>query len=199
MTSNAKTLKVYSDHFDRYISGTAGVTTADEFQGKWLQQILGRLSKDARILEIGSAFGRDAKFMQDHGYAPELTDAFDVAVEYLDAHGFTARKLNILTDEIGSQYDAIIACAVFLHFTKEEFVQVLNTCHAHLDKTGILAFSLKKGDGELWTDQKMDAPRYFHYWQPEDMRSFLVNAKLKVIDERITEDGKWLHYITERA
>ena len=196
MGSNDQTLEVYQRHFDRYVEGTVQETGPDHCQGKWIADVLERISPDAKILEIGSAFGRDARFMESLGYHPELSDAFDAAVEYLNENGFEARKLNVLQDNIGSTYDLIIASAVFLHFTEEDFRYVLQKLRKNINPGGVLAFSVKNGDGEEWSDHKMGELRYFRYWRTPEIEALLSESGYNLEDARESDDHKWLHFMS---
>lgn len=192
MDSNAKTLATYDDNFSNYVEGTAQITSG--FQKQWLEYVLGQQKKDASILEVGAGFGRDATFILEQGYTQlTVTDAFDAAVTALLKRGFAAKKLNLLLDDIDEDYDLIIAAAVFLHFTEDEFGRVLTKLKGALAKNGILAFSVKQGSGEEWTSAKMDAPRFFHYWNEADIKQVLAECGYSIIDIRHTQDGKWIH------
>jgi SAM-dependent methyltransferase len=192
MDSNAKTLATYDDNFSNYIEGTVQITSG--FQKQWLEYVLGQRKKDARILEVGAGFGRDAAFILEQGYTQlTVTDAFDAAVATLLKRGFFAKKLNLLLDDIDEDCDLIIAAAVFLHFTEDELRRVFMKLKDALAEGGILAFSVKQGVGEEWTNAKMDAPRFFRYWSEADMRGMLGACGYSVVDMRHTQDGKWMH------
>lgn len=194
MDSNAKTLATYDDNFSNYIEGTVQVTSG--FQKQWLEYVLGLRSKDDHILEVGAGFGRDATFILNEGYVQlTVTDAFDAAVAALLKRGFAARKLNLLLDDIEEDYDLIIAAAVFLHFTEDELRGVFAKLKGALSKNGILAFSVKQGNGEEWTNAKMDAPRFFHYWSAADIKRVLTECGYSIVDMRHTKDNKWIHVI----
>lgn len=192
MGSNEKTLETYDEYFTHYIDGTVQVTSG--FQAEWLEYLLSLCSKESRILEIGAAFGRDATFITGKGFMNFLaTDAFDAAVEELKVRGFDAKRLNLLKDDVNGKYDLILASAVFLHFTTAEFNQVLTKLKAALSSDGILGFSVKNGVGEEWSDSKMGAPRFFHYWSEGDLRATLGELDYKIIDLRHSNDDKWIH------
>lgn len=191
MANNETTLQTYQEHFNNYINKTFSETSGS--QKEWIDSILGRVSVDATILEIGSAFGRDAKYIQDAGYDITVTDAFDAAVNELKNRGFAATKLNILTDEPQGEYDLIFAFAVFLHFTEEELRLVLAKLKPHIKDDGLLAFSVKQGDGEEWTSEKMDGPRYFHYWQKEPLTELVQECGYELVEVgNIDDSQKWL-------
>jgi len=193
MDSNLKTLETYEQHFSRYMRDTVDVTGG--FQKEWFEFLLTKIRKNAPILEIGSAFGRDADFIRSMGYENlTVSDAFDAAVQELRKRKFNhIKKINVLTDKIDGSYDLIVAAAVFLHFNKKELTSVLNKLRGNLANDGILAFSVKLGDGEEWSTHKMDAPRYFRYWRESELAKLLDENGYTVIDVRTTIEKKWLH------
>lgn len=165
--TNQQTLAAYNQGIEKYIAGVRA-----EIEGSlaaWFDTALHDLPRDAKILEIGSANGRDANHIESHGYQVERTDGSQAFVDYLTAAGQQARVLNILTDPIPDGYDLILANAVFLHFTLEEFRSAVKKVHAALVVGGRFALTLKRGSGDETTTIKMDAPRYFRYWQPQDV------------------------------
>jgi len=192
MEKNKTTLNTYQEHFDNYISKTPQETSGA--QKVWIESLLSQINHGTPILEIGSAFGRDAAFMHDAGFRNvTLTDAFDAAIHELYERGFEARKLNILTDEPEGKYGLIFASAVFLHFTAEELRSVLRKLSGHLEQNGILSFSVKQGDGEEWTSDKMEAPRYFHYWQSDPLRQLVEESGYEAVTiNNIDDSQKWL-------
>lgn len=196
-SSNQKTLSTYEQYFDRYIEGTPTVTAGS--QKEWIDYLLSLESKDAQILEVGSAFGRDAQYITEKGYINlHASDAFDAAVDVLKGKGFVATKLNVLTDQIPKGYDMIIASAVLLHFTESEARDVLQKVHQSIAVKGILAFTVKIGTGEEWSTDKMQAPRFFHYWDEQTLIPFVEKIGFNILDVRTTENDKWLCVTAQR-
>jgi len=68
-------------------------------------------------------------------------------------------------DDFGGPYDAVLADAVLLHVTREQFVDVLQRARHAVASGGVLAITLKEGDGEAWTEAKLGRPRHFTYWR----------------------------------
>jgi cyclopropane fatty-acyl-phospholipid synthase-like methyltransferase len=166
---------------------------------EWLDTLFEGVQSDARILEIGSAFGRDAKYIESMGYSVHRTDASSGFVGYLRANGEDAETLNVLTDTIDEEsFDVIFADAVFLHFTKEEFISALKNVHTALLTGGRLGLTLKNGDGEEITRQKMNDDRYFRYWRAPELASTLSEAAFKNISIGEAIGGKWLHVFAEK-
>lgn len=184
--TNQQTVQSYEDHVQDYIDGTP--QQVDGILKEWLDKTLALTPKDARLLELGSAMGRDAAYLQDQGYVVECTDVTQGFVDMLNAKGFSARKLNAITDDFGGPYDLILASAVLLHFTREETAQVLRKAYDALTDGGMFSFTLKQGEGEEISDEKLGAPRYFCYWQADQIADYLQDAGFEKIDVR---DGNW--------
>lgn len=188
--NNSTTLQSYNDNVQAYIEGTP--QAVDGVLKEWIDGALANLQKDATILEIGTAFGRDADYIESQGYTINRTDAAKGFVELLQSQGHNARVLNILTDSINQTFDMIFADAVFLHFTEDELHGVLDKVHAALTQGGILAFSVKQGEGEEWSDEKINSPRYFKYWQADAIRQMLEAHNFGDIEIREGMNGRFL-------
>lgn len=195
LSSNSLTLRSYELGVQEFIHGTAAQVSAG-FKD-WIDITLSHLSFNAEILEIGSGFGRDANYIESFGFKVDRTDATEAFVVYLQGQGHLARRFNILTDPFAAQVDLVFANAVFLHFTPQEFELVLQKIHAALKPDGILAFTVKKGAGEEWTNAKLGQPRYFCYWDQEKLTSLLQKTRFEAI--HISEDQRFLQIVAKPA
>lgn len=197
--TNTTTLQSYEGHIQEYIDGTP--QTVDGVVQEWLDAAVAGLPKNAKILEFGSAFGRDASYLQSLGYSVECTDATEGFVDLLQQKGFSARKLNAITDDINGSYALVLANAVLLHFTRDETADVLQKVLRALNPGGKFAFTLKQGEGEKWTENKLNAPRYFCYWTQEHISQLLTESgysDVKVEGDRETKNFTWLHIIASK-
>ena len=194
VSSNALTLQSYELGVQEYINGTAAEVSGT-FKD-WIDATLASLSSNAKIMEIGSGFGRDANYIESFGFTVERTDATEAFVTFLQSQGHSARRFNVLMDAFHAHYDLIFANAVFLHFTPQEMEKVLQKIHAALRDNGVLAFSVKKGEGEEWTNAKLGQPRYFCYWDQATLVPFLEKANFEVVT--ISEDNRFLQIISKR-
>lgn len=199
--SNDQTLQAYEGHIEEYIAGTP--QTVDGVVKTWIDEATDPLPKDARILELGSAFGRDAGYLKGKGLTVECTDATHAFVDLLKQKGFNARPLNAITDDFGGPYDLILANAVLLHFTRDEFKQVLSKAFSALKSGGTFAFTVKQGEGEKWEDTKLGAPRYFCFWTEEQLRPYVEEtgfADIKITGDATTRnDTQWIQVIARKA
>jgi len=190
---NSRTIDSYESRFGEYVAAT--VQTVQGPMKKWLDASVEGLPLDAQILELGSGFGRDAKYLQFKGYMLECSDATKNFIALLEAQGFNTRQLNAINDPIEGDYDAIIANAVLLHFTDSETQTVLKKVYEALNTSGRFAFTVIKGEGEEWTDSKMGLPRYFNYWSEQELRQLLeLTGYHKVHVDTVGKPGgkEWL-------
>ena len=172
--TNRKTLESYETGINEYIQNAPnkrGGVVED-----WIDKSIEALGQDAKILEIGSAYGRDAKLIEEKGFHVEKTDATKGFVKILQGEDSTARVLNILSDEIEDSYDLIIANAVFLHFNDDETLFAANKVYNALNPDGIFSLTLKQGDGEAWQSNKGMAPRFFNFWSKERIAELLSSV-----------------------
>jgi len=172
--TNRETLRSYRNHVGAYIDGTSQVVSGAAKD--WIDSALSVLPAQARVLELGSAFGRDAAYIAAQGFEIDCTDAVPEFVARLQAEGVKARQFNALTDDLNQRYDLIFANAVMLHFNRDEFGFVLAKMARALTPGGRFAFSLKRGQGESWSSAKLGAPRFFCYWEPDALEPVLRDA-----------------------
>jgi SAM-dependent methyltransferase len=198
--SNQKTVESYENGVNQYIQNSPnrrGRPVQD-----WIDKSLEGLAKDARILEFGSAYGRDADYMESKGFYVEKTDVTRGFVDILKQKDPKAHLLNAITDDIPGVYELIIANAVLLHFTTEETAHVAEKVLRALPPGGRFALTLKQGDGEGWQEKKEMGPRYFNYWQRDGIVELLsklgfidINAW---VDESDSANATWIMVIAEK-
>lgn len=193
--ANQATLETYNKGVWQYINGTAQETDGD--QKLWLDKVFAGVPLEAKILEIGSAFGREAKYLTSKGYQVVMTDGSAGFVEYLRERGESAELLDIINETPRDQYDVILACAVFLHFDDEDFNRAARNVQVSLRAGGQFAFSVKRGVGEQWLEKKMGSPRYFHYWDEASLPERLAQAGMRMANIQTSSDEKWLHVVAE--
>lgn len=191
--TNTRTLEAYNKGVQTYIESTGQKTSGT--QKDWLDFVFKAVPEDAKILEIGSAFGRDASYLIEQGYNVTMTDGSGGFVDYLNEHGFVASKLDIVNQQPKDIYDVILACAVFLHFDRDDFKKAVGHVKNALTIGGSFAFSLKQGEGEEWSESKIGLPRYFNYWKKDQLSKVMEGLGMKITDLRVLEEGKWLHVV----
>jgi len=197
--ANNRTVESYNAHIQEYIDGTPhevlGVVK------DWLDGSLADVPKDARILEFGSAFGRDAKYLAGLGYTVECTDATPAFVDLLQQKSFDAKVLNAITDELPQGLDFVLANAVLLHFNRDEAVLVIKKVFDSLNTNGKFAFTLIQGEGEGWSEKKLGAPRFFCYWTEPQIRDVLESTgfgDVEISGDKAAANATWLQIVARK-
>jgi 2-polyprenyl-3-methyl-5-hydroxy-6-metoxy-1,4-benzoquinol methylase len=141
------------------------------------------LPAGARVLEIGSAGGRDAQALEAAGLSVRRTDVTPGFVGLLRAEGHEADVVDPLTDDLsdpaepGTPYAGVWANACLLHVSREALPTVLARLAGATTPGGLLYVSVKEGDGEEWSVHgHVTGPRLFTYWREEPLREALAGA-----------------------
>jgi predicted TPR repeat methyltransferase len=197
MNDNATTLNSYNDHLQEYLDSMS--PTMNEYIKEWLKRVLALIPKGSPILELGTGAGRDAEYIESLGYKVMRTDAAKGFVELMRQQGYEARVLDALTDDYGTDLAMIFANAVLLHFDPGQTTQVLKKAQTSLMPGGLFVFSVKQGTGEEWSKDKIDAPRYFYYWRPEELKKILAETGFETLElaEGKSRRATWF-YVTLR-
>jgi 2-polyprenyl-3-methyl-5-hydroxy-6-metoxy-1,4-benzoquinol methylase len=155
----------------------------------------------ATVLEVGSGPGHDADRLEALGFAVRRTDAARAFVELQRADGHEIDVLDVRTDDLGGPYDVVFAQAVLLHIDRAELPGVLARALAAVRPGGLLALTLKEGDGEEWSSHKVELPRHFTYWRVEPLRAALVGAGWEpvVLERTSSSYGPWLRALSRRS
>jgi SAM-dependent methyltransferase len=194
--ANAVTLATYEQAAERFrasIPNTAHGPLLEIFE------LLGtHLQPGAAVLELGSGTGRDALELEGLGYRVRRTDGAASFVEMMRADGQQADQLNALTDEFGGPYDLVFAGAVFLHFDRDQLAMVLRKASK---AAGLLAFSIREGEGDEWSYRHLDLPRHITKWQEPALRQLLANCGWTPISvlRGQTPVGGWLYVLAQRT
>ncbi len=154
----------------------------------------------ANVLEVGSGPGYDAGRLEALGFLVRRTDATRAFVDLLRADGHRADLLDVRTDDPGGPYDVVFAHAVLLHIDRDELPRVLGRLLAAVPPGGLLAMTVKEGDGEEWSSHKVELPRHFTYWRGEPLRAVLLAAGWEpvVLTSTGSTYGPWLTVLARR-
>jgi SAM-dependent methyltransferase len=166
-----------------------------------LDAVIQRVPPHGAVLEIGTGPGMEAQYLERRGLLVERTDATPAFVGRLRAQGHDARLLDVRDGDLGGPYDAVLAHAVFLHLERPHLDDALASCLRAARPGGVLACTLKEGDGEAWSDAKLGRPRWFVYWREPELRDVLSRSGWRVlgIDHVQGRVEPWLHVLCERA
>lgn len=189
------------DAYERAAAVYADRTSAD--RAALVDDLLALVPRGARVLELGSGPGRDALALEAAGLRVDRTDGARTFVERLRADGHAARVLDVRTGMFGSGYDAVFANAVLLHVQRDELTGVLRRALVAVRPGGVLAATVKRGEGDAWTTAKVDRARHFTYWTEDALTRVVADAGWVDVDVRETTapgaDERWLTVTAHRA
>lgn len=214
---NEKTLEAYQKVAKNYLASTKLATStykenairAKKELQNFIKESFKEIPKGSKVLEVGSADGENAKYIQELGFDVTPSDVADDFLNAIKENGLTPIKFNILTDDFKYKYYAIFCWRVFVHFTKEDSLNALKRSYEFLENNGLFILSIinrecKNVDNE-WVDfpdaYHLGEDRYFNYYSKDDMDKIISNTKFEIKDfhDSIAENGiKWLVYVLKK-
>ena len=187
MDHNDQTKSAYDSGVQKYLDGGIAQTEGD--LKVWLDDALGKLPLGAKVLEVGAATGRDSLYMQAKGFEVVAADLADGFIEHLQSLGLQTSQFDLLGSDWPTGFDVVVAIATFLHFEPDDLATILARAKVCLNENGMLAFTVKEGDGPKWSDHKLDEPRYFYMWQANELTEFLDTNGWQVLDYQYGQTG----------
>lgn len=188
------TIEAYEQKASLYRERTVTIMPTDLVQ--WINTATSGLESSAKIFEIGSGTGRDATFLKEQGYRVQVSDVASSFITMLQEDGWDAVSFDVVRDELEGDWDLLFADAVLLHLTRDEFSSALKKIYARLKEDGRFAFTLKSGTGEAYSSEKLGIPRFFCYWQANDVESQLREAGYS--SWTLTEHPGWIHVVASK-
>ncbi len=199
------TVASYDAFAEAYRDGAAELS--DEVRAA-LVRFAAALPPGARVLEVGSGPGRDARALEDAGLSVRRTDITPAFVALLRADGLEADVVDPLTDDLtdparDQPYDGVWASASLLHVRREDFPLAVRRLAGATRADGVLHVALKEGDGARFsTHGNVGAPRHFTFWREEPLREVLGSAGWTVdhVDRTVGLRGDhWLNVLARRS
>jgi SAM-dependent methyltransferase len=198
------TVASYDTHAEKYRAGTQQMPDVVRAA---MDRFVAQLSAGARVLEIGTGPGRDARALEEAGMSVRRTDITPGFVALLRADGFEADLVDPLTDDLAdpagdAPYDGVWAAASLLHVRREDLPRVVANLAGATRTGGAFHLSVKEGDGARFsTHGDVGAPRHFTFWREGELRSVLDEAGWEVSEvARATSPRgeEWLDVLARR-
>jgi hypothetical protein len=189
------TLDSYNKNAQKYADLTKPIAQNQNAKD-WLDFLSTIINKEFPVLEIGSGSGVCSDYLELLGFKVDRTYAVESFIDYQKNLGKGIEFLNILNNTASQKNNFILANAVLHHFTSDELQVVLNNIKESLSINGLLAFSVNVGTGEEFTNQKIDAPRYYKYWTQESLKPILSNSGFEIVNSQ--EIGRWLRIVAQK-
>lgn len=148
------------------------------------------------ILEIGSGPGWEADFIETLGVSVRRTDATRRFLELQAARGKKAELLNVITDQLGGPFEAIVALCVLIHVPRDDIDHVLRKIAEALCASGAFLVSMREGDGE-------DTGNYHTvYWRRDEFAARIEAAGFTIEwDEHSVDcdNDLWITFLARRS
>jgi len=148
------------------------------------------------VLDIGCGPGREADFVESLGAVVRRTDAAQAFLDVQAERGKQAELLNVVIDELGGPYDAVLALCVLIHVDREQIDPVLDKIRRALRTGGAFLVSMRTGEGET------SGKYHTVYWTRDQFAARLVAAGLSVHWETQSvdsDDDEWITLLARRA
>ena len=214
---NEKTLEVYNKNASTYLRTSIEHDCLNPEKAKHKREQLEKfiktniemLPKGSKVFEIGSANGINAEYIKELGYEVTASDIAEDFIHSIKSKDVKTMKFNILEDEFNEKYSAIFCWRVFVHFTKNDVVEVLEKTHDILEKDGLFIFNAMnreiKNIDEEWVDfsneYHMGAERYYKYFSEKELNEIIAETGYKIYNfhkEGGESNNKWLVYVLKK-
>lgn len=201
-----KTIFAYNSNPQKYIDQTMNMVPYD-----WIDKMEKLLPPNAKVLDAGCAYGRDANEFFERGFD---VVGVDLSEEFLAKGRATFSKLTLNHMDVRkldfpkNSFDGIWCNAVLFHLTDSDIVKTLKEFHRILKKDGILYTSFQEGEGteERISTFGVDAPRFFNLKSKDDIEEILMSAGFSPIESKRTDDmrpdhaeKKWISTISRKS
>ncbi|BCG94904.1 methyltransferase [Mesorhizobium sp. 131-2-1] len=193
LAKSRQTISAYEDYAERYDAIVRHVPNAREQAS--LKRLVAIAGTSGQILEVGSGAGYDADFLEGLGVKVRRTDATKRFLELQATRGKHGELLDLLTDDLGGPYDAVLALAVLIHVPRDQADQVLAKIAGSLRPGGAFLVSMRNGDGDTGGE--------YHtvYWRRDDFAARLEGAGLVLIRDDFNlgrNDEEWNTFLAVR-
>lgn len=214
---NKKTVEIYKEKASTYLATSIEHDKLDpekanrkrEKLNNFLRSSFQTLPKNAKILEIGSANGENAKYIESLGYNVTASDIAEDFINASKANGLDTIKFNILEDNFKETYSGILAWRVFVHFTKEDVLEALKKSYDNLENNGVFVFNVinreTRSVDKEWVDfpneYHMGAERYYNYFGQKELDKIISQTNFQIHDfhkEGGDNNNKWLVYVLKK-
>lgn len=180
-----KTIKFYDKNVDEYIKNTADLQNKD-----WLEKFVLHLIKNAKVLDIGCAYGRDCRYFVKNNFETYGIDLSEKMIE--KAKNFELKAKFSVMDMLNLDFkddflDGIWCSATLLHISKADTPQAIKEFRRVMKKDGVLYLNLKYGKGEktIKDMRYKDSEKFYSYFEEDEIKKILTDNGFSIIDFEI--------------
>jgi 2-polyprenyl-3-methyl-5-hydroxy-6-metoxy-1,4-benzoquinol methylase len=157
-----------------------------------LRRLMALVPPGGVVMEIGSGTGRDADYLESLGATVRRTDAAQSFADIQAERGKRVALVDVVADELGGPYDAVLAMCVLMHVERGQIDGVLRKVAAALRPGGAFLLSVRDGQGESI------GPAGMAFWSRSDFADRLAAAGFSVEwdDHHVDcDDDAWLTFL----
>jgi 2-polyprenyl-3-methyl-5-hydroxy-6-metoxy-1,4-benzoquinol methylase len=181
LSSSRRTIQFYEGYAREY-SGI-GTDRPSRDIAAALRRMVKTIDPGGMVLEIGSGPGIDADLVESLGATVRRTDPTQAFRDLQAERGKHVEPLNLLTDDLGGPYDAVLAMHVLIHIERAHTDRVLRKIWKALRPGGTFLVAMWEGTGETSGQYHMT------YWSNVEFAARLTAAGFKVDWHRRQADG----------
>lgn len=197
LTPNLRTIASYERYARTYAAVVAPQPSGVAEEG--LRRMIDRVRPGGSVLEVGSGPGWDADYVESRGLVVRRTDVTAAFREFQAERGKRVEPLDVITDDLGGPYDAVMALCVLLHIERDQIDHVLGKVASSLEPGGVFLLSTREGRGELWENGQSGDYRVV-LWDHDVFAVRLATSGLGVewSARSADDDGSWLHVLARK-
>ncbi len=193
-----RTIDTYNKLASEYDAETADFW--ERFPRTFLARFIER--SGPTILDVGSGPGRDGLLLQQSGKTVTCVDASEAMVRLSAQRGLRSvvADFEALPFEDGL-FDAVWSYTALLHVPKQSVATSLGEIRRVLKPAGIFGLGLIEGDSEEYRESLgADMPRWFSYYQKQEIENLLERQDFKVVYFESFKPGSrnYLNFILQK-
>lgn len=161
--------------------------TAQMLDLEWLEKFAAHVRPGGKVLDVGSASGRDSAWFASHGFEVLGIDISESLVEIAtnlvpNAHFAVMDLMNL--DFPDESFDGIWCSCVLLHISRADAPLAVQEMANKLRPEGVLYLLVKEGSTEgLEEDVRYNnAVKFSSYFEVTEIRTMLKNSDLEIVE-----------------
>lgn len=166
-----------------------------EILPKWVKHYQ---PQGAKALDIGSGNGHFAKWLQENGFEVLCLDPSTEMAQRCRAKGLKTIETTLQDYREKETFDAIFAICSLIHIPKKEWPAEIDKIASLLNQGGYFYLALIEGKGEGYFEQEFEFPRFFSYFQREEVLEYLKERFELLEWKRVTGQTNYLLFALSR-
>jgi SAM-dependent methyltransferase len=172
----------YNRNAEAYATNTAQMLDLD-----WLEKFASYVRPGGRILDVGSASGRDSAWFASRGFEVVGIDIAESLVKMatVTVPGARFAVMNLMDLDFEDQsFDGIWCSCVLLHIPRSDAPVAIQKMASKLRTDGVFYVLVKEGatDGLEEDSRYENAVKFSSYFEASEIRTMLKSADLEILE-----------------